>query len=407
MLIEVCGDLDGLRPLFEATLRRQCAELSIGLDLVGGRLGAPTVNACVTVIFPGTGTRWTASESDEFAHLANAGSPVLPVIDSAPEAALLPTALARFNAFQTGIWGSAWSAGLVDEVLSLGWQRRRERRVFISYKRSDSGPVARQLYDALTGRGYIVFLDDISIGKGLDFQGELKWWLNDADVLLVLVTPGFGNSKWCMQEINSAKSGGIGVLGLQWPCSVSGSSPTRAFPSVAAPSAGKPPASVATGIDADQLLSLYEADFTGAPSDPLWEQELTDDGLTKVLAHCAWQRAIAIRLRLENLIPLAQHVLKPSGGLQPTGMPGDFTFVDSAGEDYFVRLLPFRPDARAVHEAFLSAGSQRNVGCLYSESDVNDPRAAAMRWLITGLQNDVTPPRRRRIWTCMGDKDVS
>lgn len=402
MRIEVHGNPQGQRGPFQSALQHQCNELTIQLDLVDGNLGGQVAEPAVAVMFPSTGTAWTAADTGGFAQMANAGYPVVPVIADAPEAALLPSALARFNAFQTGIWSTAWSDGLVDEVLSLGWQRRRERRVFISYKRIDSGPVARQLYDELTRRGYLAFLDDVSIDKGVDFQRELKWWLNDADVVLVLITPNFENSDWCMQEINFAQSSIVGLLGLEWPLSVFGNARTRAFPPAPPPS-GAP---VAAGIDADQRLRLDDKDFTGTMSDPLCEQELTAAGLAKVLAHCARQRALAIRLRLENLLPLAEKVLEPNGGLHATGTPGDFTFLDDAGEDHFVRILPFRPDARSVHDTFLSAGSQRNVGCLYCESDTSDPRASAMRWLAAGRHDAAPTARRTRIWTCLGDKVI-
>lgn len=408
MRIDVHGSPSGLRKVFESALQLQCNELAIALDLVDGNSPLQAADPAVAVLFPSAGFAWTAADADSFSHLANVDYPVLPVIADAPEAKLLPSALARFNAFQTAIWSTAWSDGLVDEVLSLGWQHRRERRVFVSYRRSDSAPVARQLYDELTRRGYLTFLDDISIPKGVDFQRELKWWLNDADVVLVLITPNFENSGWCMEEINFAQSSIVGLLGVEWPGSVSGDAPTRAFPLATPPPPGSHPAkSVAAGIDADQRLRLDDADFTGTASDPLCEQELTDAGLAKVLAYCARQRALAIRLRLENLLPLAEKVLKPKGRLQAVGTPGDFTFLDDAGDDYFVRILPFRPDARSVHGTYLDAGNQRHIGCLYGESDANDPRAAAMRWLAQGRRDSAQSPRQTRIWTCLGDKVIT
>ena len=411
MRIDLLGDPAGPLAHFEPALRRQCSELAIDLDL--GEAGAGASAPAVAVVFPGRGAVWTegqAGESTEglYARFAEARYPVLPIVVDASEARWLPAALSGFNAFQTGLWRHAWAEGLVDEVLSLGWQRRRERRVFISYKRSDSGPVARQLYDALTARGYLTFLDDVSIPKGEEFQRELKWWLNDADVVMVLSTPGFQSSRWCVEEISAAKSGSIGLLGVVWPAEVFGDPPPRAFPQPPAPPPGNPVLQpVHAAIDADQRLELKQADFTGGPADPLWAQPLTDDGLATVLAHCARQRATAIRMRLENLIPLAEYVLKPSSGLQPAGVPGDYAFVDAQGGSAFVRLLPFRPDPRALHDAFKSAGAQATVGCLYSECDVQDPRADAMRWLATGRQSPANAAQRTtRIWACVGDREL-
>ena len=404
MIVVVHGEHGGLRQRFEDDLQAQCDALEIPLDRVDGDTPAPIADPQVVVVFPPGGPAWGPADVGLHPAYAGAAFPVLPVVADAPEARYLPTSLAPINAFQRGIWRDAWAEGLVDEVLSFGWQRRRERRVFISYKRTDSGPVARQLYEELTRCGYMAFLDDVSIDKGLDFQHELKWWLNDADVVIVLVTPNFENSHWCMEEIAFAQSSMIGLLGVEWPASVLGVPPTRPFPPGAGgASAG---ASVLKAIDPDQRLRLDDVDFAGGPNDPLCDQELDDDGLAKVMAYCARQRAQAIRLRLENLIPLAERVLKPQHRLQATGAPGDYTFRDGDGIDCFVRLLPFRPDPVSVRDTFASAGGHQRVGCLYSEFDISDPRARAMGWLTAG-RHESTPGgvhQETRLWACVGDR---
>jgi hypothetical protein len=405
MLVTAYGDKDGKRAAFEQALTTQCKELSIDLVLspAAGRRDPPAV----AVVFPINGDAWSAADTQHCAGFASVDHPVLPVIGCADDARGLPPALARFNAFQTDPWHRSWAVGLIDEVLSYGWLQRRERRVFISYKRTDSGPIAQQLYAALTRLGYVTFLDDVSIDKGLDFQRELKWWLNDADVVLVFVTPNFENSKWCMEEINFARANAIGLLGVEWPGSVFGAVPARAFPrSAPAPAGLQSPAPVIDNIDADQRLQLTESDFMGTAADPLWEQELTAAGLDRIVTHCARQRAMAIRLRLENLIPQAARILKPPGPLQSAYSPGDFTFTDAAGEQHFVRVLPFRPDARALHAAFQEAGARSHVGCLYGESDPTDPRAEALRWLATGRRGNGANAHQMRVWACQGERTL-
>jgi hypothetical protein len=382
MRIEILGDPAGARVQFEHALQAQCSALSVALQV-----GAPSPD--VSVVFPPTGPHWTTADkaSTAYGHLAQARHGVLPVIDEALEASKLPGDIAQFNAFQSGLWKTAWTDGLVDEVLSLGWQRRRERRVFISYKRGDSGPVARQLHDALTDRGYVTFLDDVSIGKGLDFQRELRWWLTDADAMIVLATANFPKSQWCMEEINSAKSAGVGLLGVAWP--------------------HLPSDSIMEAIDSDQQLRLQASDFMAAARASSLP-ELTDEALTRVLAHTARQRAMSIRLRLEDLVPLATRMLLPAGGsLVPASAAGDFTFHDAMGDEHFIRLLPFRPDARAVHDAFSTSPPHIHTGCFYSECDELDPRARALRWLADGRMDPSTPPRRTRVWAYVGEKELT
>jgi hypothetical protein len=71
-----------------------------------------------------------------------------------------------------------------------GWHQAA-LQVFISYRRSESGPYARNIYDALThyfGEGS-VFLDIDSIAPGRDFVDVLGETLDQADVLLVVMGP--------------------------------------------------------------------------------------------------------------------------------------------------------------------------------------------------------------------------
>jgi hypothetical protein len=93
----------------------------------------------------------------------------------------------------------------------------RQRRVFLSYKREDSTPVALQLFATLSARGFNVFLDTHSIGPALEFQDELWHQLCEVDVLLMLETPNYFASRWTTAEFGRALSKGIGVLQVQWP----------------------------------------------------------------------------------------------------------------------------------------------------------------------------------------------
>src|SRR5436190_4239333 len=64
-------------------------------------------------------------------------------------------------------------------------------RVFVSYRRSDSGAYARNMYDALTQHlgAQSVFYDIDSIAPGRDFVDVLGESLARADVLLVVIGP--------------------------------------------------------------------------------------------------------------------------------------------------------------------------------------------------------------------------
>jgi non-specific serine/threonine protein kinase len=69
----------------------------------------------------------------------------------------------------------------------------RAFRIFISYRRSDSGPYARNLYDSLSQRfgPTNVFYDLDSIAPGRDFVAVLDETLRSADVVLVVIGPAW------------------------------------------------------------------------------------------------------------------------------------------------------------------------------------------------------------------------
>jgi len=94
---------------------------------------------------------------------------------------------------------------------------RQNRKLFISYRRSDSTVVANQLFDALVRCNYDVFLDTYSIGAAKNFQEELHHRLSDCDILIQLYTKEFKASEWCLEEIVAANQKQIGVIELVWP----------------------------------------------------------------------------------------------------------------------------------------------------------------------------------------------
>ena len=94
---------------------------------------------------------------------------------------------------------------------------RRQRRVFVSYRRVESRAAALQLHDLLAARGFDVFLDTHDIRPGDPFQDVLWHRLVDSDVMVMLDTPGYFDSRWTRQEIGRARAKDIQVLRVIWP----------------------------------------------------------------------------------------------------------------------------------------------------------------------------------------------
>lgn len=141
---------------------------------------------------------------------------ILPVTsDLAKFSSQIPKELANVNGFELATRNDIEK--LVSSILEGLSLLRLSRRLFISYKRDESSTVAIQLYEQLEKNGFDVFLDTHSIRPGEPFQEELWHRMSDTDVVVMLNSPGFLNSKWTTQELAKANSMSIGILQLIWP----------------------------------------------------------------------------------------------------------------------------------------------------------------------------------------------
>ena len=126
----------------------------------------------------------------------------------------IPYILSNNNAIQ-------YSANEINRISNIVLEAfellRSTRKVFISYRRSESTAVAIQLYEALEGYNFDVFLDTHSIHKGDPFQDELWHRMADCDVIVLLNTTGFLESHWCKEEFAEANAKQIGIVQLVWP----------------------------------------------------------------------------------------------------------------------------------------------------------------------------------------------
>jgi hypothetical protein len=391
-----------LRPLLIA----QCQQL--GIVLTFSPNAAQAGERRIVLVFAQHGSKWSAAEESGFEAMLGQGVMVLPVVHDPPAAQGLPKAFSVFNAFVMSFFGSAWVECLVDEILSMVWLHRRTPKVFISYKRTDSGAIAAQLYDRLSHLGYETFFDEASVPRGADFQRELKWWLNDADLLVVLASPRFPLSTWCMEEVSFCQQRFVGVVLVQWPEAIYTGAQRIRFPDV---DTGSARPVIIERTQPNQMLTLLPQEFAGDPpvqagaADPnLPERELTDAGLSRVLKLCASQRTVGIRQRLDNLIPLAHSLLPGAIAVGGAFSPADLAYQDARGLA-FVRVLPFRPRPEHIRQACIDGVQHGQVGgCFYAENDPLDPRAAALRWLTNAERKRDPMLSDGWIWASAGGK---
>lgn len=135
-------------------------------------------------------------------------------------------------------------------------------RVFISYRRVETLPVALQLFDRLVEEGFEVFLDRFSIPPGYDFQRRLGQELEDKSMVLLLESKSLKDSRWTQHEIDFAKRNRLGLLAARMPDVAAGDG--------------------LISVSADARIDLDAKDFTGAPIpqkviDPLRGEVVVDE----------------------------------------------------------------------------------------------------------------------------------
>lgn len=211
------------------------------------------------------------------------GIPILPVVS-------------KLKNFQTEIPSSLWSLNgisyesegatrVATAVLECVGLLPRQRRVFISYRREEAREVALQLFDELSARQFDVFLDTHGVPPGEDFQAMLWHRLCDSDVLLMLDTTSYFESRWTEAEFGRALAKGISVLRVGWP----GISPSARL-------------GTASRID------LISTDFvTGS-------ERLKPDAIEKIRVHLETVRCSSQAVRNLNLVSTIRGAVERIGG---------------------------------------------------------------------------------------------
>lgn len=148
--------------------------------------------------------------------LINDASFIIPIVEDLSNfTKLVPKVLSTING--TKLNEVKDIEGIVNNMLEGLSLLRVSRRLFISYRRNESSGVAIQLYERLEKSGFDVFLDTHSVRAGEVFQDELWHRMADTDVVVLLNTKGFLNSKWTKREVAKAGAMSIGIIQLVWP----------------------------------------------------------------------------------------------------------------------------------------------------------------------------------------------
>jgi hypothetical protein len=316
---------------------------------------APTVGAFLS-------TAKNPASRTGIAELVQAGVMVVPVVDN----------LEHFNDFVfdelRGINGMELRAddqhmervaGVLLEGLNL---IRRSRRLFISYRRSETQGIAIQLYEALDHNGFDVFLDTLSIRPGEQFQDVLWHRLADTDVIVLLDSPGFLASRWTTKELAAANSTSIQVLQLLWPGNQLNAN--AAF---------------------SKAMPVESKDFQSSNINLGADARLKDAVVEKVVVEAESLRARALAARhsylVEEFCAEARQI-----GLNPRVQPERFITVESRSGKFAAAVPAVGvPDALRYHEIEneLSKHQKQHseVILLYDERGIQEKWLKHLAWL--------------------------
>ncbi|NNM70528.1 MAG: toll/interleukin-1 receptor domain-containing protein [Gallionella sp.] len=196
-----------------ASLNEFCLQRDLHFSIAQGiKADFEATVPTVAVFFGGAGTTLP-----EHAQLMRLSIPVVPLVSSVSTVSVeLPECLRAINALVLDAQDRELVKPVGATLQCLGLLPS-QRRVFISYRRNESRDIATQLFEALSARQFDVFLDTHSVAAAVDFQTMLWHRLCDSDVVVMLDTPGFFESRWTRAEWGRATDKHISILQVLWP----------------------------------------------------------------------------------------------------------------------------------------------------------------------------------------------
>lgn len=311
----------------------------------------------------------TLSTEPELAAALSDSSVILPVVPNLKEfSKFVPEELRHINGL--ALSGDDPSLERVASFLLETFRLlRSERRLFISYKRTDCALIAAQLYDELDKRGFDVFIDTRAVPPGKDFQAILWHRLADSDVVVMLDTPNFFESRWTEEEVARANSTNVQILQVLWP--------------------DRDPVPAAS---LSSFLKLEDLDF--ASSEKVGDSaKLLDVTLRRIAIVAEELRARALAARHRYLINAFCDQAKDLG-LTPELQPTRHIVFQGKKSPVLVIPLVGVPNALRLHEVHKEVVSRKppEIWVLYDERGLLIEAISHVEWL-----NDSLPLKALRV----------
>lgn len=284
------------------------------------------------------------------AKLLERGIPLLPIASDVNRVnAEIPELLRPLNCLAYTANGPQRVATALLECVGL---LPRQRRVFVSYRRGEARDAALQLFDTLSARLFDVFLDTHGIPPAEDFQTMLWHRLCDSDVLVMLDTPGYFESRWTSAEFGRALAKGISVLRVGWPdCT--------------------PSARTATASRAELLPEEVDA-ATG---------RLADSAVERICLQLEEVRSQSHAVRSVNLVSNLRNAIQTIGGQLVGVGPNKAVYIRLPdGRNVVVYPTVGVPTSTTLHDASTNSPDQ-SVAVVYDHVGLHPRWLGHLDWL--------------------------
>ncbi|MDB5935214.1 MAG: hypothetical protein JWQ01_2558 [Massilia sp.] len=291
-----------------------------------------------------------AAEFPEHPLLIRLNIPVIPLVSTLERVPVeLPHCLRSINALALDSRDEALvkPVGVALQCLGL---LHSQRRVFISYRRAESREVAVQLFESLATRHFDVFLDTHSVGAAVDFQSVLWHRLCDSDVVVMLDTPGFFESRWAKVEWGRATDKHISILQVLWPGHVA-----SRFSALATP------------------MALTDADFAGAV--------LIEDTAERIAMQVEVLRSKSTALRHANIAGHLRAAIESMGGaVEGYGARRSLVMKLPSGAALVAHPSVGVPSAVTLHEAVADGDTRASI-VVYDHVGISEQWMTHLGWL--------------------------
>lgn len=284
---------------------------------------------------------------------------VIPVVDNLSFFAKeIPHEVSQFNAFEwSGDKAPQRLAHIVLEQLGI---EEGDRRVFISYRRTDGLGAAEQLHDALSHKRFKPFIDRFSIDPGEDVQAKIADVLEDFAFLLLLETPEAHTSDWVYDELDYALAHTLGILIVQWP--------------------GSP--KEVPGSSGIQRLVLQSSDIK---KDTHNYDILTSSAVNKLTSMIEDAHAFAIVRRRRNLLQSVDDTATESGAVCTPLKDWTLDVAGANGAHSIVRVsarLPTCKDLQQLDETREKIDHRASARLIHAARHLSDQRREHLDWIV-------------------------